>query len=42
MMVVDLDGHDLNVIQISVNPDQLSEQIKEHRSHHRDDAPAED
>lgn len=42
MMVVDLDGHDLNVIQISVNPDQLSEQIREHRSHHRDDAPAED
>jgi len=36
MMVVDLDGHDLNVIQISVNPDQLSEQIKEHRSHHHD------
>ena len=35
MMVVDLEGHDLDVVQISMNPDQLMEQVSEHDHHDR-------
>jgi hypothetical protein len=35
MMVVSLDGSDLNLVQISMNPDQLLEQIHEHQHHNR-------
>jgi hypothetical protein len=39
MMVVDLDGKELNVIQISVNPDQLANEINEHKHHNHDKTP---
>jgi hypothetical protein len=32
MLIVDLDAHEMNIVQVSVNPDQLSQQIMEH--HH--------
>ena len=35
MLIVDLDGHEMNIVQLSVNPDQLTEQIKKH--HHGGD-----
>jgi hypothetical protein len=35
MLVVDLDHKDMNVVQISINPDKLSDEIIEHR-HGRD------
>jgi hypothetical protein len=31
MLIVDLDAHEMNIVQVSVNPDQLSQQIMEHR-----------
>jgi hypothetical protein len=34
MLVVDLDHHDLNLVQMSLNPDKLSEEISHH--HHGD------
>jgi hypothetical protein len=38
LFVIDGDGHDLNVVQVSVNPDHLSETINryDHHSHDRD------
>ncbi len=36
MFVLDADGHELNVVQISVDPDHLAENIQ-HYSHHSDD-----
>jgi hypothetical protein len=35
MLVVDLDENDLNVVQLSMNPDQLMHEVSKHR-HHRD------
>lgn len=41
MLVVDLDKNDLDIVQISMNPDQLMDQVNEHRHHrgssHEDD-----
>ena len=34
MLVVDLDGHELNVVQMSMNPDQLMHEVSKHRHHH--------
>jgi hypothetical protein len=34
MLIVDLDAHELNIVQVSVKPDQLSRQVAEH--HHGD------
>jgi hypothetical protein len=31
MLIVDLDGHEMNIVQVSVNPDQLTEEIAKHR-----------
>jgi hypothetical protein len=31
MLIVDLSGQDLNIVQVSVNPDQISQQIAQHR-----------
>ena len=49
MMVIDLDGKELDVVQISMSPDQLLKQIEEHDHHHlhfdtshQDDAEADD
>ena len=36
MLIVDLNGHEMDIVQVSVNPDQLTEQIKKH--HHGGDA----
>ncbi|HKF46699.1 MAG TPA: hypothetical protein VKB38_05030 [Terracidiphilus sp.] len=38
LFVVDADGHDLDVVQVSVDPDHLSQSIGkyDHREHHRD------
>jgi hypothetical protein len=36
MLVVDLDGNDLDVVQLSMNPEQLMNQVNEHRHHHGD------
>ena len=33
MLVVDLDGKELDVVQLSINPDQLSREIKAHEKH---------
>ena len=35
MLVVDLDGKDLDVVEISMNPDQLMKQVSEHDHHGR-------
>jgi hypothetical protein len=35
MMVVDLDGHEMNVVQMSLNPDQLKDEIQKHDHHGR-------
>lgn len=37
MLIVDLDGHDMNIVQLSMNPDQLSDEIKKHHHGHEDD-----
>ncbi len=35
MLVVDLAGHELNLVQISINPDQLTREMRErHERHH--------
>ena len=34
MLIVDLDSNDLDVVQVSVDPDHLLEQMEEHRHHH--------
>jgi hypothetical protein len=34
MLVVDLDGHELDVVQMSLNPDQLAHQLSDHMNHH--------
>jgi hypothetical protein len=36
LFVIDADGHDLNVVQVSVNPDHLNETIN-HYDHHNHD-----
>jgi hypothetical protein len=38
MFVLDADGHDLNVVQVSVDPDHLNESINkyDHHDHHPD------
>jgi hypothetical protein len=36
MLIVDLDGHEMDVVQVSVDPDHLNENIG-HYSHHRGD-----
>jgi hypothetical protein len=36
MLIVDMDGHEANVVQISVNPDHLSDEISQHRHGKRD------
>jgi hypothetical protein len=38
MLVVDLDGGELDVVQLSVNPDRLSDEIGKHVKHHEDAA----
>lgn len=37
MFIVDLDGDDMNIVQISVDPDHLSESIGQYDHHHHDD-----
>jgi hypothetical protein len=37
MLVVDLDGKDLDVVQVSVNPDQLTDEISKHHHHRKSD-----
>ena len=34
MMVVDLDGRELDVVQLSMNPDQLMNEVSKHHHHH--------
>jgi hypothetical protein len=34
MLVVDLNGHELDVVQMSMNPDQLMNEVSKHRHHH--------
>jgi len=34
MLVVDLDGHDLNLVQVSINPDRLTDEINQHSGKH--------
>lgn len=36
MLVVSLDGREMNIVQLSMNPDQLTDEMAKHR-HHRDD-----
>jgi hypothetical protein len=40
MLVVDLDGKELDVVQMSVNPDQLAREISRHEKHHGQDGDA--
>ncbi len=42
MLVVDLDGHELDVVQLSVNPDQLSTEIAKHQHSGRDSKDSEE
>jgi hypothetical protein len=36
MFVVDLDGREMNVVEVSVDPDHLNEQMVHYEHHHRD------
>ena len=36
LFVIDADGHDLDVVQVSVNPDHLNETINRYDHHNRD------
>ncbi len=38
MMILDLDGKELDVVGLSINPDQLAQQINDHTRHHDSDA----
>lgn len=40
MFVLDADGHDLNVVQLSVDPNHLAENVAHYDHHGRDAAPA--
>ena len=40
MLVVDMSGRELDVVQISMNPDQLMKQLKEHDHHLENDGDA--
>jgi hypothetical protein len=37
MLIVDLDGHEMDVVQVSVDPDHLNENIGHYSHHHGDD-----
>lgn len=37
MFIVDLDGHEMNVVQVSVDPDHLQDSIGHYSHHHEDD-----
>ena len=37
MLVVDLDGKDLDVVQLSMNPDQLMDEVAKHHHHRKSD-----
>jgi len=36
LFVLDLDGHEMDVVQVSVDPDHLSENLGHYRHHHRE------
>jgi hypothetical protein len=36
MFVLDADGHELNVVQVSVDPDHLSESVNRYEHHHHE------
>jgi hypothetical protein len=36
LFVVDLDGREMNVVEVSVDPDHLNEQMVHYEHHHRD------
>jgi hypothetical protein len=38
MFVVDLDGHELDIVQVSVDPDQLNNQLGNYEHHHGNNA----
>jgi hypothetical protein len=38
MFIVDLDGHELDVVQLSVNPDQLNKQLGQYEHHNHESA----
>ena len=37
LFVVDLDGNELDVVQVSVDPDHLNQSIGQYSHHHEDD-----
>jgi len=37
LFVVDRDGHELDVVQVSVNPDHIGQSVGQHLHHHGDD-----
>ena len=39
MLVVDLDSHELNVVQMSINPDQLTKELSDHHNKVHQDEP---
>jgi len=36
LFVLDLDGHEMDVVQVSVDPNHLNESIGKYDHHHRD------
>jgi hypothetical protein len=38
LFVVDYDGHELDVVQLSVDPDHLNNQLGQYEHHHRESA----
>ncbi|WP_348263837.1 hypothetical protein P8935_04570 [Telmatobacter sp. DSM 110680] len=42
LFVLDLDGHEMDVVQVSVDPNHLSENIGKYAHHHRDDGDHDD
>ncbi|WP_263355642.1 hypothetical protein [Acidicapsa ligni] len=42
MLVVDLDGREMDVVQISVNPEELAREVSKHSGHHNETEAAKD
>jgi len=38
MLIVERDTHEMNIVQLSMNPDKLSDEIGKHRHHGNSDA----
>ena len=42
MLIVDLEGHEMDIVQVSVDPGHLDDDIGRYRHHHHDDKDSDD